>query len=125
MRDLLLVLDDDGLHAKSTSMATVTNAQREAMRRSLHALDAGRRRERIAALRALYDWPALVAAINVCPGAPTARAVAADRFDLRDLFNLLDMHLDSGHGFRDREASLFRPNASAPRATPSVCSSRP
>ena len=62
-------------------------------------------RNRIVELRSLYDWPALVDAINVCPSrAPQhhSKSTAASGgigFELIDLFNLLDMHHQSGHGF--------------------------
>ena len=52
-------------------------------------------RQRILGLRTLYDWPALQAAVRVCPG-----AAIEDDFKINDLFNLLDMHGQIGHGFR-------------------------
>ena len=58
--------------------------------------DEGELRQHISKLRTLYDWPALQAAIRVCPGVATE----GGRFELNDLFNLLDMHGQSGHGFR-------------------------
>ncbi len=69
-------------------------------------------RRRIVGLRTTYDWPALKSVVRVCPG------VATDGLELNDLFNLLDMHIPSGFGFRgpaglgddpsDEEASLPR-----------------
>jgi hypothetical protein len=41
-----------------------------------------------------YDWPALKSAVQACPGFKT------DNFRLNDLFNVLDMHIPSGFGFR-------------------------
>ena len=61
-------------------------------------------RNRIVALRTLYDWPALRAVINVCP-----RAAQDDSFQLNDLFNVLDMHGQSGHGFRANEGEFLTP----------------
>ena len=49
---------------------------------------------RIIELRLTYDWPALKSAVCVCPGA------RAGNIKLNDLFNLLDMHIPSGFGFR-------------------------
>ena len=60
-------------------------------------------RDRIVTLRTLYDWPALKAIINVCPG------VQGDSFQLNDLFNVLDMHGQSGHGFRVKEGEFLTP----------------
>ena len=60
-------------------------------------------RKRIVTLRTLYDWPALKAIVNVCPGAQ------GDSFQLNDLFNVLDMHGQSGHGFRVKEGEFLTP----------------
>ena len=111
LRDLLAVLGDDGWQADHrTPLAEVLRLQLAAMARSLPHADAKQRRARIAELRSLYDWPALVAAINVCPIPPTARADNVDpSFDLRDLFNLLDMHQQSGHGFPARDRAFLAP----------------
>ena len=71
--------------------------------------------KRIVELRSLYDWPALVASINVCPGgiseddAKDGASDAQSGFKLIDLFNLLDMHQQSGHGFPDREGTFLPP----------------
>lgn len=110
LHDLLAVLGDDGVNANhNTPVSFISASQLRAMKRSLPGTDARRQRARIAELRALYDWPALVATINICPGSPIARAPAPDRFDLRDLFNLLDMHQKSGHGFRARDRAFLSP----------------
>ena len=61
-------------------------------------------RARIIDLRSLYDWPALIEAINVCPSKGSD-----DSFDMHDLFNVLDMNLQSGHGFRARDGSFLTP----------------
>ena len=53
-------------------------------------------RNRVINMRMLYDWLALKAIINVCPGIERE----CRGFQLNDLFNLLDMHSQSGHGFR-------------------------
>ena len=60
-------------------------------------------RNRIVTLRTLYDWPALKAVIDVCPGA------RGGSFQLNDLFNVLDMHGQSGHGFRVEEGKFLTP----------------
>ena len=91
--DLLAILGDE--QEGDVSPVAVTQAQIDAMRRNweLSAAD-GDLRNRILELRSLYDWPALEAAIRVCPG------VNANNFDLKDLFNLLEFHSQSAHGFR-------------------------
>ena len=64
-------------------------------------------RERIIDLRALYDWPALKAVIDVCP-----RTEGSDDdtwIKLQDLFNILDMHGQSGHGFQERSERFLTP----------------
>ena len=89
---------DDGL-----SVADIHREQVEAMRRNWDDAGDDGMRKRIVRLRSLYDWPALVAAINVCP------ARTSTGFELVDLFNLLDMHQQSGHGFPDREKAFLTP----------------
>ncbi len=51
-------------------------------------------------LRQIYDWPTLRRVILVCP----RRIEGDDRSDdapisLKDLFNLLDLHIQAGSGF--------------------------
>ena len=59
---------------------------------------------RIAELQNLYDWPALKATVAICPGADQEGA-----FRLSDLFNVLDMHIRSGHGFRAGDDEFLTP----------------
>ena len=102
--DLLKILGDleeprDG----GLSVSDIDDEQIEAMGRNWEEKGRDALRQRIVRLRSLYDWPALVAAINICPGA------TATGFELVDLFNLLDMHGQSGHGFPDREKTFLTP----------------
>lgn len=60
-------------------------------------------RNRVLSLRMLYDWPALKAIINVCPG------VEYGNLQLNDLFNILDMHGQSGHGFPEDNETFLTP----------------
>ena len=83
--DLLTILDDDG-------SGKVDHAIKAMARNWCYGAGCPDLRKRIADLRTLYDWPALKAAIEVCLGAD-------NRFRLNDLFNVLDMHGQSGHGF--------------------------
>lgn len=88
--DLLLILGDDD----EKNIYTITISAREAMRRhwqdtSVQALDA-----RIHELRTLYDWPTLKEVVRACPGYG-----GGERFQIQDIFNLLDLHINSQHGF--------------------------
>ncbi len=123
--DLLAVIGDadaEGIHCRHPT--DIDDDQLDAMRRNWHSPDDRDLRRRIVELRTLYDWPALVAAIDICPkddapnpgfdlgaqlrqpqvtdlGAAARRSPAAESGVLRlpDLFNVLDLHQQSGHGF--------------------------
>lgn len=109
--DLLTILGDVGDDETSedgASVATITKQQIEIMRRNWCASASDDAVwGRIIELRTLYDWPVLKAAIDVCPGANAAGAKSA--FQLNDLFNVLDMHGQSGHGFRDKQGNFLTP----------------
>ena len=116
LTDLLEILGDrGGANGHKISVAEIRKEQLAAMARNWGCSDKDRLRNRIVELRSLYDWPALVAAINLCPTrAPQLRsdptAVLGDTsFELIDLFNLLDMHHQSGHGFRDTDDAFLPP----------------
>ena len=116
LHDLLTILGDgDGTEERAATAATpfaVTEEHMEAMRRNWgRGADDDGVRDRIITLQTLYDWPALKAVIEICPGAQgegrSTRSLAAGLrecapagFRLNDLFNVLDMHGQSGHGFR-------------------------
>ena len=91
--DLITILGDDndayrGIHH-------IEQRQLEAMQRNWQAgVSEDELRGRIIGLRLIYDWPALKSVVRVCP------ASATDKFKLNDLFNLLDMHIPPGFGFR-------------------------
>ena len=106
--DLLKILGDRAEATEDAlSAGDIHEEQLEAMRGNWERNDEDALRERIVELRSLYDWPALVAAINVCPGGASEGEEgdgwrdAQSGFKLIDLFNLLDMHQQSGHGFPD------------------------
>ena len=91
----MLTILGDG--PREDSIYAVGPGQLATMRRNWRrGADDDELRQRIITLRVLYNWPALQAAIRVCPGA----AIEGGDFQLNDLFNLLDMHGQSGHGFR-------------------------
>ena len=114
--DLLKILGDRAEATEDAlSAGDIHEEQLEAMRGNWERNDEDALRERIVELRSLYDWPALVAAINVCPGGASEGEEgdgwrdAQSGFKLIDLFNLLDMHQQSGHGFPDREGTFLPP----------------
>ena len=73
------------------------------MARNWHPDNEDELRRRIVELRTLYDWLALIEVINVCP------AKSDGSFDLQDLFNVLDMNLQTGHGFQVRDDFFMPP----------------
>lgn len=88
-QDMLTILGDG---SEGGSKFDVNPSQLMAMRRnSRMQADEEELRQRITNLRVLYDWPALQASLRACP--------PAGGFKLNDLFNLLDLHGQSGHGF--------------------------
>lgn len=97
LRDLLSVLGD----AEMTEHV-VGDVALEAMRRNWacpaeHAL-----RARILELREIYDWPALKEVVRICPGFGQAQKIS-----LTELFNIIDLHAQSFHGFHT--GSVFLP----------------
>lgn len=88
--DLLCVLGDD----TKDDIYNISSASREAMSRHWHDTSPPALEARIHELRALFDWPALKAVVRVAPG-------YADgcRFQLPDVFNLIDLHVLNSHGF--------------------------
>ena len=114
--DLLRILGDRGVaNGHELSIADINGKELDAMARNWKCNDKGQLRNRIVELRSLYDWPALVAAINVCPhhavrSRPNLSTALEDTcFEPIDLFNLLDMHNRSGHGFPDRDGRFLTP----------------
>jgi len=87
--DLLAILGDD-----TEDIYRISPDSRNAMSRHWHdsareVLDA-----RISELRALFDWPALKDVVRASPGFREG-----ERFQLQDVFNLMDIHANSYHGF--------------------------
>lgn len=50
--------------------------------------------KRIERLREVYDWHSLKQVIKRCPG------FAEGKIQVQDIYNLIDMHLETGHGLR-------------------------
>ena len=114
--DLLKILGDrEEATRDPLSVGDIRAEQLEAMKKNWEDEDEEKVRNRIVELRGLYDWPALVAAINVCPDgvgnrdAGVEASEAQTELKLIDLFNLLDMHEQSGHGFPDRQGRFITP----------------
>lgn len=88
--DLLSILGDD----TEEDIYDISSDARDAMSHHWHdsspqALDA-----RIHELRSLFNWPALKNVVRACPGFKDG-----ERFQLQDIFNLIDLHIHSFHGF--------------------------
>lgn len=96
--DLLIVLGDSD--AEGVPPDAITSEQMDAMRRNSTDAPSDELRSRTYRLRSLYDWPALKAVIAVCP--KNEEGIV----DLPDLFNILDLHDRSDHGFRVRAKNL-------------------
>jgi hypothetical protein len=90
--DLITFLgDSDSAYG---SIDRIDSEQLEAMRRNWgQGSDDKALRDRVIELRLTYDWPALKSVVTVCPGGST------DKFQINDLFNLLDMHIAPKFGF--------------------------
>jgi hypothetical protein len=102
LADLLTILGDENKVDSSNSI--ITENQMEVMRRNWQpGADNDKVRGRIFDLRTLFDWRALKAAVKVCP------AATGDGFIITDLFNLLDLHSQSSHGFRDDGDEFLTP----------------
>lgn len=103
--DLLTILGDENQAHPTPIFAP---EQLDAMRRnwSARASDDDIRR-RILALHLLYDWPALRAVANVCPVEEGSDRPGGNF--LNDLLNILDIHSQSGHGFRVERNAFLTP----------------
>ena len=105
LSDLLAILgDDDNNVVRPGAPTNVLPNQFTAMTRNWPSAGEDALRQRIVELRTLYDWPALAAAINVCP-----KQSDRSSFELQDLFNVLDMNLQTGHGFRVHDDLFLTP----------------
>jgi hypothetical protein len=107
--DLITILGDGD--AAYDSITDFNGGQLKAMRRNWRR---GASHEelcrRIVDLRLTYDWPALKSVFSICPGTATGK------FRLNDLFNLLDMHIPTGFGFRAPARRGISVSKTAPEA---------
>ena len=97
--DLLHILGDDS--GDNDDIYRITNTAREAMSRHWHDPSPQALEARIHELRTLFDWPALKAVVRACPGFNQE-----DRLQLQDVFNLIDLHAHTFHGFPGLEKFL-------------------
>ena len=103
--DLLIILGDhDENDENEDAVFSITEDRIGVMRRNWRANASEEDiRRRIVELCTLYDWPALKRVVGVCP------ATQNSDIDLVDLFNVLDMHIRSGHGFYVKEGKFLAP----------------
>lgn len=104
IEDLLLILGDE---------ETDYNITQNAFSRQFASLSEEQAPKRLTCLQRSYDWGALQKLIQICPGGKS------EKFKLIDLFNLLDLHIASGHGFhytgmRNDGDSFIRPESFIP-----------
>ncbi|WP_141706252.1 hypothetical protein [Desulfuribacillus alkaliarsenatis] len=83
VKDLLIILGDP------EDSEDVSNC----MRRQYPNLSDVERQTRLKQLRDSYDWGNLYNIIRICPGQ------SEEDFELSDLFNILDMHIQNNQGF--------------------------
>ena len=98
--DLLILLGDES----SQKYMPLSQKEREAATRQFPNLTAEQQVLLVQELRSQYDWMTLRHLIQACPGHSGEKGLK-----LQDLFNLIDMHMQSGHGFHvlDGENDIF------------------
>lgn len=100
LTDLLHILGDS-----DPDIFIVSPEAKDAMKR--HWSDQGDDAidRRIRELRSLFDWSALQEIIKICPAFNEKEG-----FQLSDLFNILDIHIQSGHGFQAHNGHFISPS---------------
>lgn len=96
LADLLIILGDDTPDAFQISREAYDAMSQHWAAPSRPALET-----RILELRTLFDWQALKIAAQICPG-----FTQGEGFLLQDLFNVIDLHIQSGHGFPTQHGFL-------------------
>lgn len=94
--DLLILLGDE-CGRKHRPLST---SEKEAAARQFPDLTEENQALRTHELRSQYDWMTLRHLIRACPGHSVENGLK-----LQDLFNLIDMHMQSGHGFHVLDGS--------------------
>jgi len=101
-QDLLTILGDGRCVPKATE---IDGHEIEAMQRNWERTYSERElRQRILHLRTTYDWLALKEIVKACPG--SKEPACRERFKINDLFNIMDLHGQSGHGFHAGDTFL-------------------
>ena len=101
-QDLLTILGDGRCVPKATE---IDGHEIEAMQRNWERTYSERElRQRILHLRTTYDWLALKEIVKACPG--SKEPACRKRFKINDLFNIMDLHGQSGHGFHAGDTFL-------------------
>ena len=88
LSDLLTVLGDE-----TQDIHYISPVAREAMGRHWHDPSPDALNLRIHDLRSKYDWPALKEILTICPG------YDVDELRVQDVFNVIDLHAQTYHGF--------------------------
>lgn len=91
--DLLTILGD----GEEDQQFRIGDQALDAMRRNWADTGSDAVRSRVQEMRNLYDWQALITVVRACPGSRHTDTQGA--FKINDLFNILDLHGQSGHGF--------------------------
>jgi hypothetical protein len=100
LTDLLHILGDS-----NPDILKVTSEEKDAMKRHWNDQSDDAIDSRIRELRSLFDWSALQEIIKICPAFDEKEG-----FQLSDLFNILDIHIQSGHGFRAHGGHFIQPS---------------
>ena len=93
--DLLCCLGDK----LESNLYDFTDEEKEAASRLFFKLEEKKRLDLVRQLREIYDWDALKKIIQIVPGFDTEEDYTNDADFLRDLFNIIDMHIHDGQGF--------------------------
>jgi hypothetical protein len=100
LTDLLHILGDS-----DPDIFIVSSEAKEAMKRHWSDQRDDAIESRIRELRSLFDWSALQEIIKICPAFDEKEG-----FQLSDLFNILDIHIQSGHGFQANNGHFISPS---------------
>lgn len=105
--DLLTILHDPELTGEKADEEV-----EQALIRQFPGISKEQRRNRLNELNRTYDWKTLYAVILACPGQD------AKDFQLLDLFNLIDMHIENHQGFYASNAGTLDSFISAEKLIP-------
>jgi len=108
LEDLFILLGDHSL--RESNQKIPVDLYRKHYNANSSDKEAAREIER---MRNLYDWDALSSIIRLCPSEKEP-----EKFQLTDLFNMIDMHLNTRHGFHgtklDNEDNFIKPESLLP-----------